>query len=44
MKIIYPENIINFIAQTDLTFVNEIVAIGKVKQTVSGVKYIVIEE
>jgi hypothetical protein len=42
MKIIYPENVLNIIFKINSAFVNEIVNKGTVKQTSSGVKYILI--
>jgi hypothetical protein len=44
MKIVYMEQTINKLAQVDPERVNSLIQSGKVKQTESGINYLVIEE
>jgi len=44
MKVIYMEQTINMIAQIDPERVNSLIQSGTVKQTESGINYLVIEE
>jgi hypothetical protein len=44
MKIVYMEQTINKLAQIDPKLVNNLIQSGKVKQTESGINYLVIEE
>jgi hypothetical protein len=44
MKVIYMEQTINMIAQIDPEGVNRIIQAGTVKQTESGINYLVIEQ
>jgi hypothetical protein len=44
MKIVYMEQTINWIAHVDPEKVNALIQSGKVKQTESGINYLVIEE
>ncbi len=44
MKVVYMEQTINMLAQIDPKLVNNLIQSGKVKQTESGINYLVIEE
>jgi len=44
MKVVYMEQTINWLAQIDPKLVNNLIQSGKVKQTESGINYLVIEE
>ena len=44
MKVVYMEPTINWLAQVDPERVNRLIQSGKVKQTESGINYLVIEE
>jgi len=44
MKVVYMEPTINWLAQIDPKLVNSLIQSGKVKQTESGINYLVIEE
>jgi hypothetical protein len=44
MKIVYMEQTINWLAHVDPEKVNALIQSGKVKQTESGINYLVIEE
>ena len=44
MKVVYMEQTINWLAQVDPERVNRLIQSGTVKQTESGINYLVIEE
>jgi len=43
-KLIYKEQTLNLLAQKDLEKVNNLVKQGKIKETESGDKYLIIED